>query len=223
MKQGKLQSLIRQVLKEEIEKREESEERVPCKKDNEITPHRQEKKTKIELVDELRKIVDGIDKSYVTGWDDHDDISIKAGDLFKVRIIPRWEANYDIESYVRNEDRFYYVNRSWDQVKEFVKKNFSKLKDSYLNKAGEKGKVPKDATPAADKGMKGGEKVKEKKVSDSKNKDMDYNEKAVPNKADQPDQPMREVGEFKRQSDFKAKDPVKLRKKLDNDKHVVKL
>jgi hypothetical protein len=222
MIQGKLQTLIRRVLKEEIEKRE-AEERVPCPKDNEVTPHRQEKKTKIELVDEIRKMVEGIDKSYVVGWDDHDDISIKAGDLFKVRIIPRWEANYDIESYVRNEDRFYYVNRSWDQVKEFVKKNFSKLKDSYLNQAAEKGKTPKDATPAAEKGMKGGEKVKEKKVGDSKNKDMDFNQKEVSKKDEQPDQPMKEVGEFRRQSEFKTKDPVKLRKKHDNDKHVVKI
>jgi hypothetical protein len=221
MKQGKLQSLIRRVLKEEIEKREA--ERVPCTKDNKVTPHTLETKTKIELVDEIRKMVEGIDKSYVVGWDDHDDISIKAGDLFKVRIIPRWEANYDIESFVRNEDRFYCMNKSWEQVKEFVKKHFTKIKESYLVSTEKKGRAPKDQTPSADKGLSQDNKTKEKKVGDSKNKEMDYNEKDVKNKADEPDQPMKEVGEVKKQADFKVKDPVKLRKKHDNDKHVVKL
>jgi hypothetical protein len=225
MKATEFRSSIRRILKEEMDKRTlMSTERVPEKKDNEVTPHKKETKTKLDLVDEMRKIVCDIDKNYVCGWDDHDDIMIKAGDIMKIRVIPRWEANYDIETFIRNEDRLYCTNQSWEQVKAFVKKNLKTDHKTGVESSEKKVEDNrKEKSDSADKGLGGGEKVKVKKVGDSSNKEKDFNQKEVSKKEDQPDQPMREVGDIKKLSDHKVKDPVKIRKKHNDDKHIVKL
>lgn len=225
MKRDQFQATIRRILNEEAEKRGiVLTPRVPEKKDNEVTPHPVESKTKLDLVDEMRKLVHDIDKNFVVGWDDHDDLMIKAGDLMKIRVIPRWEANYDIETFVRNDDRVYCTNQSWEQVKSFVKKNLKADEKTAVAKAEAKVAANrKDQSGAADKDLKGNEKVKVKKVGDSENKEKDFNQKEVTKKDDQPDQPMKEVGDTKKQSEHKVKEPVKLRKKHNDDKLVVKL
>jgi len=229
--------MIRRVLKEEVEKSESSEKtskRVPeipeithgedLKK---ITPHQRDTKSKVELLDEMTALVKSINEDFIVAWDDHDDLSINAKDLFSIRIIPKWENNYCIEAFTRNEDRIYVTGQNWDQVKEFVKNN---LKDATtaVEKAGDKVvKNRKDQTEPPDKGLPQKDKPKTLPTTDeapkeTKTKDKNYTEKQVKKGEDLPYRHMKEVGDIKKQVDHKVSDPVKLRKRKPDTKLVVK-
>jgi hypothetical protein len=65
------------------------------------------------------------------------------------------------------------------------------------------------------------DKLKEKEVKDTSNKEKDFNEKAN-KEEDNPDKPMKEVKDFKRQEEYKVKDPVKLRKRVPDKKLIIK-
>jgi hypothetical protein len=229
--------MIRRVLKEEVEKSESGEKtskRVPeipeithgedLKK---ITPHQRDTRSKDELLDDMCKLVQGVDKSASCVWDDHDDISISLRDLFRIRIIPKWENNYCIEAFTRNEDRIFITGQNWDQVKEFVKNN---LKDAttYTDKAAEKVvKNRKDQPDSPDKGLPQKDKPKllpttDEAPKETKTKDKNYTEKQVKKGEDLPYRHMKEVGDIKKQVDHKVSDPVKLRKRKPDTKLVVK-
>ena len=126
-----LQNLIRKVLLEEVEKRSSTDreiyERVPevnhAEEYEEITPPERDGRTKDEILDLITKTAKAVDSSAVVVWDDHDDISVSARDMFRVRISPRWENSYNIEAFIRNEDRIYITNQTLEQVNAFLKVN----------------------------------------------------------------------------------------------------
>ncbi len=226
MNKENFQYLIRRILKEEVEKSnagndEEVYQRVPEVVHDEdykkIIPHERDDKSKDELVDDLTKLVQGIDSTYVVNLDDHDDISINnAGDIFRIRVIPKWENNYCIEAFIHGNDRIYITGQSWKQVKEFVKVNLKKS-ETAVDKAMDKVvKNREDQTPTNDKGMPQKDKPKilpltDKEPKTTSNKDKNYTEKPKDND-DLPEKPMKEVNDYKKLSDYKVKDPVKLRK-----------
>jgi hypothetical protein len=228
--------LIRRVLKEEVEKNstnpnEKIYQRVPevvhDKEYKEITPHPRDDRTKDELLDDITKIVKAIDSSFTVVWDDHDDISISGRDLFRIRVIPRWENNYNIEAMVRNEDRIFITGQNWEQVKQFVKDNLKSSKTAVDKAMGKVVKNREDQTSQPDKNLFQKDKPKilpltNEPVKTNKNKEKNYTEFPKDND-DLPEKSMKEVKEFKKLESYKVKDPVKLKKKHDNDKHIVKM
>lgn len=232
------QSLVRRILLEEMEKSsagndEKIYKRVPevthDKDYKEIVPHKRDDRTKDELLDDLKKLVNGIDSTIVVGWDDHDDISINnARDLFRIRIIPKWENNYCIEAFTRNEDRIYITGQSWDQVKAFVKQNLKKAETAVEKAAAKVVKNREDQTPTNDKGLPQKDKPEHLPLTNeepktAKSKDKNYTEKQVKNDDDLPEKPMKEVKDGKKLADYKVQDPVKLRKRKPDTKLTVKM
>ncbi len=237
MDRTKFQSLIRRILTEEVEKRSMTDKliykRVPevvHDKDyrkEKLSPQERDDKSKDELLDDIAKVVKAINSDFTVVWDDHDDISISARDLFRIRIIPKWEDNYSIEAFTRNEDRVFITGQHWDQVKEFVKDNLKDAETCVDKAYGKVVKNQEDQVSAADKSLSQKDKPKTLPLTNeppksTKNKDKNYSEEDVKNEDDLPEKPMKEVGEVKKQIDHKTKEPVKLRKKHDNDKHIVK-
>ena len=235
MEPNQFQGLVRRILAEEMQKKSavgtKIYERVPevahDKDYKKITPHQRDTMTKTELLDDMDKVVKAINKDYMVVWDDHDDISITAQDLFRIRVIPKWENNYCIEAFTRNEDRVYITGQSWDQVKEFVKTNLKEVEPNTEKAWNKNAENRKDKTDKAERGLSQDNKPKTLPLTNeppttSKNKDKNYTEDAVKNDDDLPDKPMREVGEIKSQASHKVQDPVKLRKRKPDTKLTVK-
>ena len=160
MKPSTFRQLVRRVLNEEVEKKsgitgEKIFSRLPevvhDKDYKKITPNPRDDKSKVELLDDMDKLVKSINKDFLAVWDDHDDLSIDAKDLFKIRVIPKWENNYAIEAFTRNEDRIYITGQSWEQVKEFVKINLKDAKTCVEKDADKCVKNRECQTPAPDK------------------------------------------------------------------------
>lgn len=216
-------SLIRHVLLEEVEKRSSTDKtifsRVPevthDKDYKEITPHKRDKRSKEEYLDDITKVVKAIDSSFVAVWDDHDDISISGRDLFRIRIIPKWENNFCIEAFTRNEDRIHVTGQTWEQVKEFVKSNL-KSSEPATDKALDKVKKNQEAAPQkVDKGLPQKDKpaikpLTNEPLKDGKKKEKDYTEPQVKKDADLPEKPMKEVGDVKKQDEYKVNSAKKL-------------
>lgn len=228
MKAAQFQQMIRRILLEEVEKRSATNkdiyQRVPevvhGEEYKEIVPHKRDSGTKDEILQDLTKTVHAIDSSATVVWDDHDDISINARDMFRVRVIPKWENTYCIEAFTRNEDRIYVTGQTLEQVKEFIKVN---MKNAVTNtqKAYDKSKDnvtgKNDKQPAPDKGLPQKDKPKTlpltnepSAVRTSKSKDKDYTEKQVKEEKDLPEKPMYEAGTFKTQLSHKSMSPKKL-------------
>lgn len=226
MNSTSFKALVRQILNEEIQKR------VPEMNGNGINPDKsiktfssdpnsRDSKGKDEMLKEIQKAVEGVDKSFTCVWDDHDDITINGRDKTSLKVMALFEDNYKLVYMPRNEDRFVFTGLNWKQVIEFVKINLNPDDHTGVEKARDKSwRNAKDVTKP-EKGLTG-EKVKPKTVGDSKNKEKDYNEKEVKNEKDNPDQPLREVGDFKKTGDYKVQDPVKLRKRTPDTKLVIK-
>lgn len=220
--------MIRRILLEEVEKRSVTDreiyERLPEVVTGEdlkdVMQEKRDNKTKEEILDTILKAAKSIDPSITVVWDDHDDISVSARDMFRVRIIPRWEDNYNIEAFIRNEDRIYVTNQHLDQVIEFLKINL-KNAATHTYIAYEKSKtnamLKNDQTPKPDKGLPQKDKPKtlpltNEPLSTTKNKDRNYTEKQTKEEKDLPEKPMYEVASFKKQVDHKVRSPLALRK-----------
>jgi hypothetical protein len=245
MKQDKFQSLIRRLLSEELEKTSavgvKSITRVPEMdangKDSDKKNKRfasdtntRELKTKEQLLADLIGVVSDIDKTITVVWNDHDDLMINARDIKFIRISPRWEDYYVIEMMTRNEDRVWVTGLNWEQVREFAKVNLKgeSSAPTSVEKAYDKSyRNREDQIPSPDKGLNQKDKPKTLPLTneipkESKNKDKNYTEKQVKNESDLPNQPMKSVDDFKKLSDYKVQDPVKLRKRKPDTKLTVK-
>jgi hypothetical protein len=231
MNKSNFQALVRRILTEEIKKR------VPemgangtdteTKKDKTFAsdPNSRDTKCKEEMVDEIRKAVESVDKSYTAVWDDHDDIMINGRDILFARVTPLYEDTFKIEFMTRSEDRVFFTGLTWKQVIDFVKNNLDhKNHHTGVEKARDKSyRNQDDQTKGAAKGLPQQDKPKHKTVGETKNKEKDFNEKEVKNEKDLPDQYLRDVGDdYKRQSQYKVQDPVKLRKRVPDKKLVLK-
>ena len=224
MNPTKFHNIIRRILKEETEKSVTDKtiyQRVPevasgddLKK---IIPHEKPTKTRNELINDITSVVKEIDSAFSVYWDDHNDISISARDLFRIRIIPKWENNFNIESFIRNETRIYVIGQTWDQVKQFVKVNLKDATSTTEKAYGKSVKGREDNTPSSDKGMPQKDKPKTLPLTneppkETKNKDKNFTQKQVEKNDDLPNKPMKEVGNFKKQDSHKIQTPEKLRK-----------
>lgn len=160
-----------------------------------------------EKEEEIRKIVDDKFKEFEVYYDDHNDLVINGQNMIKVRIVSKFENNFDIDAYFKLVDRVRAVALTWEQVKAFVKVILESLKSAEGNKTiadkqreralankvdQTKGKA---AGPEWDIVKNRGEKPngEDAKLKTTKKKDMDYKEDAVTNEEDLPDQPMKAV------------------------------
>jgi hypothetical protein len=223
-----LKKMIRRTLLEEVEKRsatnQEIYERVPevthGEEYKDIVPHQRDGQTKEEILDTILKVVKAADSTGTVVWDDNDDISVSARDLFRVRITPRWENSYNIEAMIRNEDRIYVTNQTIEQVVNFLKtnlKNATTRTQKAYDKSKKNGDMKNDETPAPDKGMPQKDKPKTLPLTNEapkteKNKDKNYTEKQVKEEKDLPEKPMRPATGGKLQVDHKANNPKTLMK-----------
>ena len=227
----KFQNMIRRALVEEIEKRSDAGEdttyyqRLPEVNHGEdlkkITPHERDSRTKDEILDDITKAVKAIDSSVVVVWDDHDDISVSARDMFRVRISPRWEDSYNIEAMIRNEDRIYVTNQTLDQVIGFLKINLKNATTATAKAYDKAVQSRKDESPSPDKGLNQKDKPKtlpltHEKPSETKNKEKNYTEKQVKTESDLPEKPMKDATKFERQIDRKSRSAMALRKEKMN-------
>src|ERR1035437_679589 len=187
-----LQKMIRRTLLKEVEERSATGraiyQRVPevvhDKEYKDIVPHKRDGKTKEEILDAILKVAKAADSTATVVYDDHDDISVSARDLFRVRIIPRWENSYNIEAMIRNEDRIYVTNQTLDQVIDFLKVNLKNADTSTIkayNKSKENEDMKNDKTPAPGKGLPQKDKPKTLPLTNvppktEKNKDRNYTE-----------------------------------------------
>jgi hypothetical protein len=226
------QAMIRRVLKEELEKRDAVQMRVPEQDGNGLDAtgkknktfgsdeNPKDRKTKDQLLADLMKVVKAISDDYPVVWDDHDDLKIDARDLMSMRITPDWEDHYEIEVFTKNEDRVWVTGLDWEQVKKFVKTNLESAdkKPSYVEKAYDKSyRNREDQVPSPDKGMPQDDKPKIKPLtneSPSKTKNKEKTHTEDQNKEeDNPNQPMREVEKYKKTVDHKVEPPVHIRGK----------
>jgi hypothetical protein len=242
----KFHTMVNRILREELDKTSavgtKSPLRVPEMNGNGINADKKPKtfgsdanskdlQTKESLLADLIKVTKGIGEDILVVWNDHDDLMVSARDLNYIRISPRWTDYYVIEMMTRNEDRIWVTGQSWEQVKEFVKTNLKDLakQPTYTEKAYDKSyRSREDQTPSPDKGLPQKDKPSLKPLTNepqkdtSKNKEKNYTEKQVKTDDDLPEKPMKEVKNFKKQSDYKVQEPVKLRKKKPDTKLTVK-
>ena len=175
--------------------------------------------TNNKLRDELESLVHGIDPTWNVYWDDHNQLVVRAQNLLYVRIVPKFENNFDIDAMVKLVDRVRVIAVNWDQVKKFIKANFSALKnktipDTLHDKSinNEKGSADNNGKAAGpDNSIKNrGEKNngEDAKLKTTKKDNQDYKKDDVERAEDQPDQPMKKVTE-------PGKDPNGLNKNID--------
>lgn len=186
-------------------------------------------KTNDKLLDELETIVRGIDPSWEAYWDDHGQLIARAQNLLYVRIAPKFENNFDVDAMVRLVDRVRAIALTWEQVKSFIKANFSDLKthkktkaddarDKALDQTKDKEVIKKDAGPESQKVKVRYQDPSNPSVKDTKRDDQNYNEPQTKREEDMPDQPMKRVTEPGKDPDSKNKD-IKKTEKVKPPKH----
>lgn len=242
MQPNQFQTLVRRILKEELEKTSavgvKSQTRLPEMNGNGVDsekkdktfqsdPNSRDSNNKETLLADLIDTIGKDDKSVTVTWDDHDDLMVNGRDLKYIRISPRWEDYYVIEMMTRNEDRVLVTGLTWKQVKDFVKKNLNPT-TTTVEKAYDKSyRNREDQTDKSVKDLPQKDKPKTLPTTDElakkdKNKVKNYTEDAVKKEDDLPNKPMKEVDDIKKQSSHKVQDPVKLRKRKPDTKLVVK-
>lgn len=194
------------------------------KKGNERLDKTNEKQQK-----ELETIVQGIDPTWECYWDDHNQLVVCAQNLLYVRVCQRFEDSYDVDAMVKLVDRVRAIALTWEQVKSFVKANFSDLKnetkaDSLKKKAldhyEDRDVIKKAAGPNHDIIKNRGEKKngEDAKIKSTKNATKDYNEPLTKRDEDMPDQPMKQVTEPGKDPEGKNKN-IKKTEKVAAPKH----
>lgn len=181
-------------------------------------------KTNEKQLAELETIVHSIDASWEVYWDDYRQLIVRAQNLLYVRIVPKFENNYDVDAMVKLVDRVRAIALDWDQVKDFIKANFSDLKKTTipdqlrqraLDHYEDRDVIKKAAGPMGGAIKNRGEKKngEDASVKDTKKSDKNYNEKQVKRDEDLPDQPMKKVTE-------PGKDPNSKNKNIEKTSKV---
>ena len=184
-------------------------------------------KTNEKQLEEIEKIVKDIDSSWQGYWDDYGQLIVRAHNLLYVRICPQYENNYNVDAMVHLTDRVRAIALTWDQVKAFVKANFSALKpetkaDGLKQKAmdhlKDKEVIKKDAGPESQKVKVRYQDPSNPSVKDTKKDDGNYNEPQTKRDEDMPDQPMKQVTEPGKDPESKNKN-IKKTDKVKPPKH----
>ena len=175
-------------------------------------------KTNDKQLTELETIVHAIDPTWEAYWDDHNQLIVRAHNLLYVRICPKYENNYDIDAMVKLVDRIRAIALTWDQVKAFIKANFSDLKNKTIpdqlykksiDNHDDKEVIKKDAGPEKAKVNVRYQDPKNPSVKDTKRDDMNYNEPQTKRDEDMPDQPMKQVTDPGKDPESKNKNITK--------------
>lgn len=226
-----LRGIVRNVLNE----MSTSTKPEPSKEDKEVVSKGYSKdgnqrldKTNDKQQKELETIVNGIDPTWEAYWDDHNQLIVRAQNLLYVRICPQFEDNYNVDAMVKLVDRVRAIALSWEQVKAFIKANFSDLKkttkaddlkkkalDHYKDETNGKAAGPKNDIIKNRGEKNNGE---DSKIKNTKNSDMDYNEPQTKRDEDMPDQPMKKVTEPGKDPESKNKN-IKKTDKVKPQKH----
>lgn len=192
-------------------------------------------KTNEKQLAELETIVHAIDPTWEVYWDDYRQLIVRAQNLLYVRIVPKFENNFDVDAMVKLVDRVRAIALDWDQVKAFIKANFSDLKNTTipdqlrqraLDHYKDRDVIKKAAGPMGGAIKNRGEKNngEDASVKDTKKSDKNYNEKQTKRDEDLPDQPMKRVTEPGKDPDSKNKNIEKTSKvkapKHKNDKEL---
>lgn len=187
-------------------------------------------KTNEKLLKELESLVHGIDANWEVYWDDHAQLIVRAQNLLYVRICPQFENKFNVDAMVKLVDRVRAIALDWEQVKAFVKANFSDLKKgtnadrltkkSVDNETDDREVIKKDAGPRSDIVKNRGEKKngEDAKIKDAKRDDKDYNEPMTKREEDMPDKPMKQVTEPGKDPEGKNHD-IKKTDKVKPPKH----
>lgn len=195
--------------------------------------------TQDQQVQQLTKLVHGINSDFnvyratigTPGYSSgkRNFIIVDAGDLFTVRVKERWENNFDVEATIRGADKVMAIGLTWEQVKAFVKSNFSEVAKTYVQQA--KTKVDKNREDQTDKRDNDlpDTSIKTKKISNEPAKMGDEEaEDMVKKDEDQPSAQMKSVAKPGKDPETmnKAKDQKETSKekppKHQNDKELVK-
>jgi len=190
-------------------------------------------KTNDKQLAELETIVHGIDPTWEAYWDDHNQLIVRAHNLLYVRIVPKYENNYDVDAMVKLVDRIRAIALTWDQVKAFIKVNFSDLKNKTIpdqlykksiDNHDDREVIKKDAGPEKAKVNVRYQDPKNPSVKDTKRDDMNYNEPQTKRDEDMPDQPMKQVTDPGKDPESKNKNITKTDRvkppKYKNDKKL---
>ena len=222
-----LRGVVKDVLKEiaNVSKPEPSkEEKEKVSKGYSKNGNERLDKTNEKLRDELETIVHGIDPTWNAYWDDHGQLIVRAQNLLYVRICPKFEDNFDVDAMVKLVDRVRAIALTWEQVKSFIKANFSDLKNKTipdqlrqrsLDHHDDRDVIKKAAGPMGGAIKNRGEKKngEDAKIKDTKKDDKNYNEPMTKRDEDMPDQPMKKVTE-------PGKDPESKNKNIDKTSKV---
>ncbi len=148
------------------------------------------------LLNKIKKTVRGIDKNIAAKLDDHNDITVLLPGIFKIRIRPNFENNYNIEAFRNMTDRVYAIGLDEKQVMNFIRVNFAVHKKGSVQKAYDKSMDNlKDKTEKKSAELPKTEKVKNLEPTEKEKED------AVSNDENPQDEPMRVAEEPKRQED----------------------
>jgi hypothetical protein len=224
-----LRNVVRDVLKEiaNVPEKLDAEEKKTIQKGYNKKGNERLDKGNEKLLGELETIIHGINPNWEAYWDDHGQLIVRAQNLLYVRIVPKFENNFDVDAMVKLVDRVRAIAQTWEQVKAFVKANFSDLKDTTkadqlkqkaMDHLEDKEVIKKDAGPEGQKVKVRYQSPEKKSVGDTKQDDKNYNEPQTKRDEDMPDQPMKQVTEPGKDPDSKNKD-IKKTDKVKPPKH----
>lgn len=151
MKIDKFRTLVQSVLREVKEERKKTSDKNNYL-DGTDSQYKQNVNNDVDttvesLVSKIKTVVSRIDKKITVKLDDHNDIMVVFVGVFTIRVRPNWSGNFNIEAYRNMTDRVYAVGLTDNQIIDFIKVNFNKNQDSYIQTAYNKIiKNRKDAT-----------------------------------------------------------------------------
>lgn len=230
-----LRNVVRDVLKEiaNVPEKLDAEEKTTVQKGYNKKGNERLDKSNEKLLKEIETIVHGIDPTWEAYWDDHGQLIVRAQNLLYVRIVPKFENNYDIDAMVKLVDRVRAIAQTWEQVKAFVKANFGSLrnktkaddlKQTAMDQLNDKEVIKKDAGPESQKVKVRYQDPSNPSVKDTKKDDRNYNEPQTKRDEDMPDQPMKRVTDPGKDPESKNKNITKTDKvkapKHKNDKKL---
>lgn len=216
----KLKGLIKKVIKEVMQTKkdkktdaDDSYDPLDIKDRVRLEKDRPPGKPVEEILKTLEKAAKSVSDEAVVSWINKDfTIEVPGPQSFRIRVMPRWENNFDVEAWIKDNDRIKIIGLTLEQVVDFVKENFSDgeqsdvRKKEYFKAVDQTKDVTKGPKPDVD-GAKG---VKEYKPEE-KTKDMTEREE------DLPGAPMKKVDEPKPQRDHSGNQVKPPKHKLDKE------
>ena len=161
------------------------------------------KKDNIELMEDLESEIKKTCKSVEIEKNNANNYSVTGCGDHSFDIRPMWDNNFDVVYFKNKTIREKKLNLSFDDLKDFVKNKLAQKGDYVVNAFNKSAENQKDQTEKGD--LPKHDILTRKEVTDKKNDNKDYNERAVTNDDDLPDKPMAVVAKIKKLSDHPVK------------------